>query len=114
MADEQALQQQVQQLQQLSQQLQNMAGQRQQFEAMKGESEAAIEALDGLADDATVYRNVGSLLVKDQGKAAALERLKEDLETLEVRIKRVTSQEAELRKTLETLQQKLQAAFAKQ
>lgn len=114
MADDQALQQQVQQFQALSQQLQAASQQRQQFEALKSESEHALKTLGDLDDDATVYRNIGSLLVKDKGKEAAIARITDDLETLEVRAKRVREQEKELQGTLEKLQQQLQEAFAKQ
>lgn len=114
MAEGLELQQQVQQLQQMSQQLQQVAGQRQQFEAIVAESEMAIEALEGLADDATVYRNVGSLLLQDAGKDAAIKRLKDEMETMEIRVKRVKGQEDELRKAIDALQEKLQAAFQKQ
>ncbi len=107
------LQAQVQQLQQMSQQLQSVAGQRQQYEGIMHESKRAIESLEGLADDATVYRNVGSLLVQDD-KTAALTRLNDDLETMEIRVKRAKGQEEELKKALEALQTKLQAAFAQQ
>ncbi len=108
------LQQQVQQLQQMSQQLQSVTGQRQQFEALQAEAEMAIEALEGLADDAAVYRNVGSMLIQDASKDAAMTRLKDDLETMEVRIKRVKAQEDELKKSVDAMQAKLQAVFAKQ
>ena len=107
------LQAQVQQLQQMSQQLQSVAGQRQQYESIMHESKRAIESLEALADGAAVYRNVGSLLVQDD-KDAALTRLKDDLETMEIRVKRAKTQEEELKKSLEALQSKLQAAFAKQ
>ncbi len=115
MADSKAdLQQQVQQLQQMSQQLQSVSGQRQQFEGLQAEAEMAIEALEGLGPDAAVYRNVGSMLIQDASKDAAMARLKDDLETMEVRIKRIKAQEVELKKALDALQAKLQAAFAKQ
>ncbi len=114
MADKADLQQQVQQLQQMSQQLQSVTGQRQQYEALEAEAQMAIEALEGLPADAAVYRNVGSMLIQDASKDAAQARLKDDLETMEVRIKRIKMQEAELKKSLEALQAKLQAAFAKQ
>ncbi len=107
------LQQQVQQLQQMSQQLQQVAGQRQQFEAIVAESEMALEALEGLADGAAVYRNVGSLLVQDD-KDAAGKRIADDMETMQVRIKRVKGQEEQLRKAIDDLQEKLQAAFEAQ
>jgi prefoldin beta subunit len=108
------LQAQVEQLQQLSQQLRGVSQQKQQFEAMVAESNHAVQALEGLAQDATVFRNVGSLLVEDAGRDAAVARIKEDLETMEIRVKRATTQEGDLKKTLDSLQEKLQAAFAAQ
>lgn len=109
--DQAELQQQVQQLQMMAQQLQQVSQQVQQFEALKSESDHAIEVLEGLGDDATVYRNIGSLLVQDEGKAAAVARIKDEMETMDIRIKRAKGQEEELRKSLDALQEKLQAAF---
>lgn len=111
MTDQAELQAKVQQLQQLSGQLQQAAQQRQQFEAIVHESKASIEALEGLADDATVYRNIGSLLVQDEGKAAAITRIQDELETMEIRVKRAKDQESQLRQTLDKLQKELQASF---
>lgn len=112
MAQEAALppevQQQLLQLQNLSAQVQAAAQQRLQMEALKAETDQAVEALEGLPDDAPVYRNLGSLLVKDAGKAAALKRLRDEQETLELRIKRLRSQEDALRASAQSLQQKLQ------
>ena len=105
------LQQQLQQLQALNQSLQATAQQRAQFEAMKSESEQALEALGALADDAPVYRNVGALMVGDT-KAAAQARLKDEAETLEVRIARAQKQEGQLREQMTQLQQRLQSALA--
>jgi prefoldin beta subunit len=104
------VQQQLQQLQAINQQLQATAQQRAQFEAMKAESEQALGALDALPDDAPVYRSVGSLLVQDTKKAAH-ERLKDDAETLEVRVARLQKQEAMLKEQLVALQSKIQAAL---
>lgn len=111
MSDQAELQAKVQQLQQLSGQLQQAAQQRQQFEAIVHESKASIEALEALADDATVYRNIGSLLVQDEGKAAAVARIQDELETMEIRVKRAKEQENQLRQTLDKLQKELQAKF---
>ena len=108
-----ALQQQIQQLQGLSSQLQQVSAQRSQMDAMKSEQDDAITALEALSDDAPVYRNVGSLLVKEPGRKQALDRLKEDQETLEVRIARLQKQESALKEQLNALQQKLQAALPK-
>lgn len=106
-----ALQQQLAQLQQQNQALQATAQQRAQFEAMKAEGEQALAALGSIADDAPVYRSVGAFLVKETGKQAAVDRLKEDQETLEIRIARLQKQEASLRESLTALQQKLQGAL---
>jgi len=105
------LQQQLVQLQNLSQQLQQAQQQRLQFEAMKHETDAAIEAIEALADDAPVYRSLGSLLVKDTGKADVLTRLKDEQETLEIRVKRAKGQEDQLRESATQLQAKLQKAL---
>lgn len=104
------MQQQLAQLQTLNGQLQATMQQRAQFEAMKAESEQALEALGALAEGATVYRSVGALLVKDD-KAAAVARLKEDSETLEVRLNRLGKQETQLKETMASLQAKLQASL---
>jgi prefoldin beta subunit len=104
------VQQQLQQLQAMNQQLQMAAQQRQQFEAMKAESEQALGALESLPDEAPVFRSVGSLLVQDSKKAAH-DRLKDDAETLELRVARMQKQETQLREQLTALQQKIQAAL---
>jgi prefoldin beta subunit len=104
------VQQQLQQLQALNQQLQATMQQRAQFEAMKAESEQALDALQSLADDAPVFRSVGALLVQDTKKAAQ-ERLKDDAETLEIRVVRMQKQETTLKEQLTALQTKLQAAL---
>lgn len=106
-----AVQQQLAQLQQQNAQMQATAQQRAQFEAMKAEGEQALQALEALADDAPVYRSVGAFLVKEKGKADAVARLKEDQETLEIRIARLQKQEAALRESMQALQSKLQGAL---
>jgi len=109
--DQAALQAKVQQLQAFSGQLQQVAQQRAQMEAMVAESKHAVQALQGLDADATVYRNIGSLLVQDTGRDAALARIQDDLETMEIRVKRAKDQETQLRERLDTLQKELQANF---
>ncbi|HUR62033.1 MAG TPA: prefoldin subunit beta [Candidatus Thermoplasmatota archaeon] len=104
------VQQQLQTLQALNQQLQGTAQQRAQYEAMKAESEQALEALQALPDEAPVYRSVGSLLVQDK-KGDAQARLKDDAETMEVRITRMQKQEMQLREQMTALQAKIQAAL---
>ncbi len=104
------LQAKIQHLQALSQQLQSIGQQRAQFEAMKAEAEQALEALGEVADDAQVFRSVGGLLLQDD-KAAATTRLGDDVETMEVRVKRLRGQEEEVTKTLQSLQDELQQAL---
>lgn len=115
MADAQSLppqvQQQLQTLQALNQQMQATAAQRGQYEAMKAESEQALAALESLAADAPVYRSVGAFLVKEPSKQVAVDRLKEDLETMELRLNRMQKQEQQLREQMGQLQAKLQAAL---
>jgi prefoldin beta subunit len=106
-----AMQQQLAQLQQQNQQLQATAQQRAQFEAMKAEGEQALQALEAIADDAPVYRNVGAFLVKETGKKSAVDRLKDDQETLEIRIARLQKQETALRESMAAMQQRLQGAL---
>ena len=113
MADDQAkLQAKVQQLQSLATQLQQLSQQRGQMEAMQHDSNAALEALATLADGGAVYRSIGSLLIQDD-RDAAVGRIKDDVETMQVRIKRATQQEGQLREALEKLQSELQASFGK-
>ena len=104
------MQQQLAQLQSLNGQLQATMQQKAQYEAMKAEGEQARDALKALPDGAAVYRSVGALLLKDD-KAAALGRLKEDAETMEVRVNRLAKQEAALKESMASLQAKLQAAL---
>jgi len=58
------LQNQIAQFQQLQQQLQTVMGQKIRMDAMLKEMEMTIEELKKTPQDATVYRNVGSLMIK--------------------------------------------------
>lgn len=104
------VQQQLQQLAQINQQLQSIMQQRMQMEAMKLEADEALDALGSLADDATVYRQVGAFMVQET-KAVAHGRLADEVETLGLRLTRVQKQEAALREQAGPLQQKIQAAL---
>jgi prefoldin beta subunit len=104
------LQKMVAEFQQMQQQYQQVASQRQQLEMLKSEGEEALAALEALQPDAPVYRNVGSLLVRE-GRTEAMARLKDDQETLEVRLNRLAKQEASLRESLQAAQQRIQGAL---
>ncbi len=105
------LQQKIQQLQGLNEQMQVAASQRGQMEVMFNEAKRALEAIEGLADDAPVYRSVGGLLVKEKDKATVQERLTEETETMELRVERLKKQETQIRESLRALQKEIEAAL---
>lgn len=105
------LQDQLGQLQNLQQQLQVTSQQRAQLEFQIKEAERALEELVNVADSAPVYRSVGGLLVKTEGKAAVEKRLKDDKEALEVRLGAYQKQEGRLKEKATELQSRLQAAL---
>jgi prefoldin beta subunit len=104
------LQQKIQTLQGLGQQLQSVGQQRQQMDLLKSETERARKAMEALAEDAVVYRNIGAFMVQDD-RNAALTRLTDDGETLEIRLKRAKDQEAQMQGQFESLQAELQKAL---
>jgi prefoldin beta subunit len=97
----------VAQLQQIQQQLQLVVTQKAQVEAMLEETKQAIEELQKTGDEATVYKAVGSILVKEE-KGKVLQELTERKESYEIRIKTLERQEERLRERFAELQKKLQ------
>jgi prefoldin beta subunit len=104
------LRHQVAQFQQLQQQAQVLLNQRQQLEILLRETERALEELGKLQADAVVYKSVGTLLIKS-GKAEVEKQLKEDKETLDLRIKTVQRQEERAVQRLQEMQGKLDSAL---
>lgn len=104
------LQEKIRQLQAAGQQVQMLAQQRSQMEAMANESRRALEALEAVDSEAAVYRNLGSLMVSED-RDHALERLKDEAETLDVRLKRVKEQENSLSEQLKALEAEIQKAL---
>lgn len=105
------LQDQLQQLTNLQQQLQVAQQQRAQIEFQVRETERALEELTRVEDGAPVYRSVGALLVRTEGKDAVQKRLKEEKETLEVRLAAYQKQEGRIKEKATELQSKVQAAL---
>jgi prefoldin beta subunit len=101
------LQNQIAQYQQLQQQIQVLSSQRYQFEAQSKEVARAIEELNALPEDAVIYKNIGSLLIRSGNKASVLKDLTEQKETLEVRMKALEKQEKFLRERYQALQEEL-------
>ena len=108
------LQNQIAQFQQLQQQLQTVMGQKIRMDAMLKEMEMTIEELKKTPQDATVYRNVGSLMIKVADIPALLKEIEEDKETTEVRIKSLDRQEKMLKEKFQNVQEQLSRAIGAQ
>jgi len=93
-------------LQQLQQTLQTVLAQKQQVELELTEIEQASSELQKLADDAVIYKAIGSLLVKAE-KAKVTVDLDERKELLNMRTQVLGKQEERLRGQLKDLQAKL-------
>lgn len=94
-------------LQQLQQTLQNVLVQKQQVELELTEIEQAQTELKELEDDAVIYKNIGSLLVKDEKEKVTTD-LNERKELLNTRAKVLGRQEERLRGQLKKLQTQIQ------
>jgi prefoldin beta subunit len=94
-------------LQQLQQTLQSILAQKQQVDMEKTEVEQTIAELQKTADDAVIYKAVGSLLVKAE-KPKVTEELVERKELLDTRTTVLARQEERIRSQVKEAQTKLQ------
>jgi prefoldin beta subunit len=94
-------------LQQLQQTLQSVMSQKQQVDAEQNETEQTLTELQKTADDAVIYKAIGSLLVKAE-KAKVTEELVERKELLTTRTTVLARQEERLRSQVKEVQAKLQ------
>jgi len=94
-------------LQQLQQTLQSVVTQKQQLELELTEVEQALDELGMVDDTATIYKSIGSLLVKS-GKEKVTTDLNERKELVNMRINVLGKQEERLRSQMKDLQTKLQ------
>jgi prefoldin beta subunit len=101
------VQQRLVRLQQLQQTLQGVLTQKQQLELELTEIEQALDELEKLTDNATIYKSIGSLLVKSE-KGKVTTDLNERKELLDMRVNVLGKQEERLRSQLKELQTKLQ------
>ena len=101
------VQQRLVRLQQLQQTLQGVLTQKQQLELELTEIEQALDELEKLTDNATIYKSIGSLLVKS-GKGKVTTDLNERKELLDMRVNVLGKQEERLRSQVKELQTKLQ------
>jgi len=94
-------------LQQLQQTLQSVLVQKQQVEVELTEIEQALSELQKISDDTTIYRAIGSLLVKSE-KNKTITDLNEQKELFSTRATVLGKQEERLRSQIKELQAKLQ------
>jgi prefoldin beta subunit len=94
-------------LQQLQQTLQTVMAQKQQVDMEQTEVEQSLNELQKAADDAVIYKAVGSLLVKAE-KAKVITDLAERKELLTTRSTVLARQEERLRSQAKEVQTKLQ------
>jgi len=83
------------------------AQQKQQAETTLNESQTALDALEDVDEDATMYREVGEILVETDYEAAR-EDLEEKIDSLEVRVEQLGKQEERVQSQFEELQNELQ------
>jgi len=94
-------------LQQLQQTLQSILAQKQQVEMEKTEVEQTMAELQKTADEAVIYKAIGSLLVKAD-KAKVTEELAERKSLLDTRSTVMVRQEERIRAQVKEAQTKLQ------
>jgi prefoldin beta subunit len=101
------VQQRLLRLQQLQQTFQSIATQKQQVELELAELEQALTEVQKLEKAATIYKTIGSILVKKE-KDKIITDLNERKELLTMRVTVLGKQDERLRSQLKDLQTKLQ------
>ena len=107
----QQIQDQMSRLQQLQTQLQMIQQQRYQVETRLREIDEALEELEKVTEKTPIYKSVGSILIKTEGKEAVIKELKTNKESLDLRKNTLTKQEGRTREKLTELQSKVQNAL---
>lgn len=106
------LENQLNQFEQLRGQLQMIMNQKVQMGATLKEVQGALEELQKVKEGTPTYKNVGSLLIKVVDVPKLVEELKEQEDSLGIRIKQLEKQEKVLNekyvKLQETIQQEIQ------
>jgi len=101
----------LRQFQRLQQELQSTSQQRLQMDLKLREVTHTLEELKSLPEDATIYRPIGSLIVKAKGRKEVEELLTEEKETLEIRHKALERQENHLKERYTTMQKEISEAL---
>ena len=102
-----AIQERLMRLQQLQETLQTVLTQKQQLEVELLEVDQALGQLEKTIGNTTIYKSIGSLLIKTEKEKVTAE-LKERKELANMRVSVLSKQEERLRSQLKDLQEKLQ------
>lgn len=100
------LQEQLMKLQQSQQSLQSIMSQKQQIELDQHESSRALEELQKITDDDSVYKHAGSVLIKST-KANLIAELEEKIEITKTRTAVLAKQEARLKESIKEQEAKI-------
>lgn len=100
------LQEQIMKLQQSQQNLQSIMAQKQQVDMEQIESDRALEELKKIADDESVYKHAGSILIKSN-KAALIAELEERKELANTRSAVLAKQEARIKESIKEQEAKI-------
>ncbi len=105
------LQDQINRLQQLRTQLQMIIQQNQQIDIKLKEVEEALEELDKTNSKTPIYKSIGSVLIKSNGKNEVIKELTSTKESLSLRKNTLNKQEGITKEKLNELQSKIQNAL---
>ena len=100
------LQEQIGKLQQSQQNLQSIMTQRQHLEMEKAETEKALEELKKIADDDSVFKQAGTVLIKSN-KKTVVDELEEKIELAKTRSTVLEKQEVRVKETLKEQEAKI-------
>ena len=100
-------QEKIEELQGLQETAQNVAVQKQETESSLTDAENALEELEEIDDETTMYRQVGELLVETDFDEAE-EDLEDKVDSLEVRLETLEKQEERVQQQFEQLQGELE------
>ena len=100
------LQEQIGKLQQSQQNLQSIMTQRQHLEMEKAETEKALEELKKIADDDSVFKQAGTVLIKTN-KKILVDELEEKIELAKTRSTVLEKQEVRVKESLKEQEAKI-------
>lgn len=100
------LQEQLMKLQQSQQNLQSIMTQKQHVEIEKAETEKALEELRKVADDESVFKQAGTVLIKSK-KQELIDELEERIELTKTRVTVLEKQETRLKESLKEQESKI-------